>query len=118
MGIKTGKSEGTKTGFMGEARRIEKRGKIKENKIKENKIKENRVKEGQIGGKQIKREWLLPGGILLLAALARLVYLGTHPEGTYTDEAYGAYLAYGILTEEWMMQGIVSQSILLRGEAA
>ena len=94
MGIKTGKSEGTKTGFMGEVRGIEKRGKIKESEIKESK-----VKEGQIGGRQIKREWLLPGGILLLAALARLVYLGTHPEGTYTDEAYGAYLAYGILTE-------------------
>ena len=94
MGIKTGKSEGTKTGFMGEVRGIKKRGKIKESEIKESK-----VKEGQIGGRQIKREWLLPGGILLLAALARLVYLGTHPEGTYTDEAYGAYLAYGILTE-------------------
>lgn len=37
--------------------------------------------------------------ILLLASFARLYALGSLPEGTYTDEAYGAYLAYGILTE-------------------
>lgn len=37
--------------------------------------------------------------VLLLAAAARLIRLGTLPGGTYTDEAYGAYLAYGLLTE-------------------
>lgn len=37
--------------------------------------------------------------ILLIAAAARLIKLGTLPDGTYTDEAYGAYLAYGIMTE-------------------
>lgn len=37
--------------------------------------------------------------ILVLAAVVRLVYIGSHPHGTYTDEAYGAYLAYGIMTD-------------------
>ena len=37
--------------------------------------------------------------ILFLAAVSRLIWLGSIPKGTYTDEAYGAYLAYGLLTE-------------------
>lgn len=37
--------------------------------------------------------------IFLLAAAVRLFRLGTLPNGTYTDEAYGAYLAYGLMTE-------------------
>jgi 4-amino-4-deoxy-L-arabinose transferase-like glycosyltransferase len=41
----------------------------------------------------------LPAAIVLLAAVSRLLFLGSLPDGTYTDEAYGAYLAYGILTE-------------------
>lgn len=37
--------------------------------------------------------------ILILASAVRLMKLGSIPNGTYTDEAYGAYLAYGLLTE-------------------
>lgn len=37
--------------------------------------------------------------ILLLASCLRLIMLDEYPRGTYTDEAYGAYIANGILTE-------------------
>lgn len=47
---------------------------------------------------KLKNNWLLLI-ILGLASCLRLIALGTHPEGTYTDEAYGAYIAYGLLTE-------------------
>ena len=58
MGIKTGKLEGTKTGFMGEARRIEKRGKIKENKVKENK-RGKKMDNNQIMIETLEKENLL-----------------------------------------------------------
>ena len=47
---------------------------------------------------KIKDNWLLLV-ILGLASCLRLIELSSHPEGTYTDEAYGAYIAYGLLTE-------------------
>ncbi len=47
---------------------------------------------------KIKNNWLLLV-ILGLASCLRLIALSSHPEGTYTDEAYGAYIAYGLLTE-------------------
>lgn len=37
--------------------------------------------------------------ILCLAAASRLIGLGLHPQGVLPDEAYGAYNAFGILTE-------------------
>ncbi len=37
--------------------------------------------------------------ILCLAAATRLIGLGLHPQGVLPDEAYGAYNAFGILTE-------------------
>lgn len=37
--------------------------------------------------------------ILLAASCLRLIMLGEYPRGTYTDEAYGAYIAWGLLTE-------------------
>lgn len=37
--------------------------------------------------------------ILCLAAATRLIGLGVHPQGVLPDEAYGAYNAFGILTE-------------------
>lgn len=49
--------------------------------------------------KKIRRPETCLALVLFLAAAARLIGLGALPEGTYTDEAYGAYLAYGLLTE-------------------
>lgn len=37
--------------------------------------------------------------IIALACLTRLVGLGSYPCGTYTDEAYGAYASYALMTE-------------------
>lgn len=37
--------------------------------------------------------------IIALACLTRLVGLGSYPGGTYTDEAYGAYASYALMTE-------------------
>ena len=36
--------------------------------------------------------------ILILASILRLIALHEYPKGTYTDEAYGAYIANGLLT--------------------
>jgi len=44
-----------------------------------------------------KHKWIYI--IIGLAALTRLVGLGTYPGGTYTDEAYGAYASYALMTE-------------------
>lgn len=35
--------------------------------------------------------------VLAVAAITRLVALEQYPRGTYTDEAYGAYIAQGLL---------------------
>lgn len=37
--------------------------------------------------------------LLGMASFLRLFLLTRYPNGTYTDEAYGAYIAYGLLTE-------------------
>ncbi len=37
--------------------------------------------------------------IMVMAACLRLIGLSAYPDGTYTDEAYGAYNAWGMLTE-------------------
>ncbi len=37
--------------------------------------------------------------IIIIAACTRLIALEQFPSGTYTDEAYGAYNAWGLLTE-------------------
>ncbi len=42
--------------------------------------------------------WLL-GLLMLFSLLVRVIGLGSLPDGTYTDEAYGAYLAYGLMSE-------------------
>lgn len=44
-----------------------------------------------------KHKWIYI--ILGLAILTRIVGLGTYPGGTYTDEAYGAYASYALMTE-------------------
>ncbi len=46
-----------------------------------------------------KKEKILLLLIMVLAAATRLVGLGLHPQGVLPDEAYGAYNAFGILTE-------------------
>lgn len=45
----------------------------------------------------LKDNWLILT-ILFVASCLRLIALGVYPRGTYTDEAYGAYIAYGLLT--------------------
>lgn len=44
-----------------------------------------------------KHKWIYI--IIGLAILTRIVGLGTYPGGTYTDEAYGAYASYALMTE-------------------
>lgn len=45
----------------------------------------------------LKNNWILLL-ILALGACLRLIALDQYPQGTYTDEAYGAYISYGLLT--------------------
>ncbi len=45
----------------------------------------------------LKHKWIYL--IIGFAILTRIVCLGSFPNGTYTDEAYGAYISYGLLTE-------------------
>lgn len=49
--------------------------------------------------KKCKKEQLLLIFILVVAFCSRFVRLGSWPEGVLPDEAYGAYNAYGLLTE-------------------
>lgn len=49
--------------------------------------------------KKCKKEQLLLTLILVVAFCSRFVCLGSWPEGVLPDEAYGAYNAYGLLTE-------------------
>lgn len=55
--------------------------------------------------------------ILGVAAVTRLAGLGKIPEGILPDEAYGAYNAWALMTEEWITEGMAFRCILLRGEA-
>ena len=52
-----------------------------------------------------KHKWIYI--IIGLAILTRFVGLGAFPGGTYTDEAYGAYASYALMTEGICDRGYV-----------